>query len=57
MSWSDYFLRHVEQAERKARELSGFARRKQEIVAETFRCLASNELVNRRLGSRRKGGI
>jgi hypothetical protein len=48
MSWNDYFLRHVEEAERKARELSGFARVKQHVVAETFRGLARDEFVGRR---------
>ncbi len=40
MSWTDYLLRHAEDAERKARELSGRAREKQRVVAATFRALA-----------------
>ncbi len=48
MSWNEYFLRHVEEAERKARTLSGFARAKQDVVAETFRGLARDEFISRR---------
>ncbi len=48
MSWNDYFLRHVEEAEQKAKQLSGFARIKQDVVAETFRGLARDEFVSRR---------
>lgn len=40
MSWTDYFLQHAESAERKARELSGYAREKQHVVAATFRAMA-----------------
>jgi hypothetical protein len=53
MTWNDYFLQHVAEAERKAQALSGFARTKQDIVAETFRCLVRNEFVGRRETTRR----
>lgn len=42
MTWNDYFIRHAEEAERKAQVLSGFACKKQKVVAETFRSLASD---------------
>ena len=42
MSWIDYLLRHAEDAERKARKLSGHAREKQQIVAATFRAMAQD---------------
>jgi hypothetical protein len=47
--WKEYCLRHAEDAERKARTLSGHARDKQQIVAGTYRTLAKSfELDERR---------
>lgn len=48
MNWIHYFLQHAESAERKARELSGYAREKQRVVAATFRAMARDrQLVDR----------
>jgi hypothetical protein len=54
MSWNEYFRRHVEEAERKAQELSGFARAKQHVVAETFRSLARDEFISRHANRQRR---
>jgi hypothetical protein len=45
MTWTDYFVRHAEEAERKAQLLSGHAREKQGVVAATFRSLARDHEV------------
>ena len=47
MTWDDYFRRHAEEAERKAQQCAGFARQKQNVVAETFRRLAQQQFTRR----------
>jgi hypothetical protein len=55
MTWTDYFVRHAEDAERKAQHLSGHAREKQNVVAATFRSLARDREVIERLQRRSAG--